>query len=213
MEKPWSLNENDIRQWSEISSLPLCFHSLFPRVHGQLPMEATVRWLSQSDPVPAQSDKRCRSLNIRDVSPLHRLKAETHRAELGWGTTARDIATKSRQRYQAKKQPGAVIVITLWAAALVYVTTICESVWEIISRPHSPACARMCVCFHSLTHFPVSVTSSNTLRRKKSLINVGYSSKQTRGLICEQRQKWPLKVLFCQFYTNHLFSSQNIVWN
>lgn len=106
MEKPWSLNENDIRQWSEISSLPLCFHSLFPRVHGQLPMEATVRWLSQSDPVPAQSDKRCRSLNIRDVSPLHRLKAETHRAELGWGTTARDIATKSRQRYQAKNSPA-----------------------------------------------------------------------------------------------------------
>lgn len=148
-------------------------------------MEATVCWLSQSDSVPAQWDKRCRSLNIRDVSSLHRLKAKVYHVELSSGTTARDITTKSQQHYQAKN------------SSVLSSPSPPERVRLFMSQPfvnlygkslagHIPLHVPVCVFPGSHTHFPVSVTSSNTLRRKKSLINVGNGSRQTHGLICEQ---------------------------
>lgn len=168
-------------------------------------MEATVRWLSQSDPVPAQSDKRCRSLNIRDVSSLHRLKAEMYRVALGRGTTARDITTKSQQHYQAKKNPAPAPSSSSHSErARLFMSQPFVSLYGKSLAGHIPLHVPVCVFPRSHTHFPASVTSSTTLRRKKSLINVGHSSKQTHTA----EEKWSLEVLLCQFYANHLFISQ-----
>lgn len=139
---------------------------------------------SQSDPVPAQSDKRCRSLNIRDVSSLHRLKAEMYRVELGWGATARDIATKSQQHHQAKNS-SAPSSSSHSERVRLFMSQPFVNLYGKSLAGHIPLHVPVCVFPRSHTHFPVSVTSSNTLRRKKSLINVGHSSKQTHGLNCE----------------------------
>lgn len=142
-----------------------------------------------------------------------------------WSSAEEQLRETSRQSHSniirrktaRRRHRHHTLTLTLWRVRL-FMSQPFVNLYGKSLAGHIPLHVPVCVFPLSHTHFPVSVTSSNTLRRKKSLINVGRSSKQTHGLICEQthtaEEKWSLKVLFSQFYTNHLlFISQNMVWS